>query len=362
MVLPLPLERPWHKRRMYRPVRRELTIDDEGEMLGVTKLATFDNEALVFREARVLALLSVACGYPVAVSCLDNIRRAEKCYKRREIVLANMELALIGAHGLDSIEQAQRLFMAEWLMDQGEPPHMVLKYAGIMKYNPHHLGPGPGGGQFTTAGRNGTSNGMPEGAGRRDSSLTLRPSTSRAGEVQMAADNTVASDADSPFPSEQGRPAILPDTVLLPIFPTEDIAAAVIGSGNWIRELFQAINDHSSSTNSSEPDTAPSNGTLVDGSNNVAQENLTQPLERDWTLGDFKSLTKWENQMADRGWTPEQIDDILANGEQFNAPNKVYPQNSATRYIDLNTGRYIVRDDVTGEILQISKDGFKPNE
>jgi hypothetical protein len=47
------------------------------------------------------------------------------------------------------------------------------------------------------------------------------------------------------------------------------------------------------------------------------------------------------------------------HGETFKAPNKVNPTNTATRYE--YRGRYVVQDDQTKEILQISEIDFKPN-
>jgi hypothetical protein len=63
--------------------------------------------------------------------------------------------------------------------------------------------------------------------------------------------------------------------------------------------------------------------------------------------------------MAKRGWTEEQIDDAIARGRKFPAPNKVNPGHSATRHVNPETGRSIVVDDVTGEVLHVGGDGFE---
>jgi hypothetical protein len=52
----------------------------------------------------------------------------------------------------------------------------------------------------------------------------------------------------------------------------------------------------------------------------------------------------------------------MENGDRFEAPNKVYPGNPAIRYEHQETGRFIVRDEVSHEILQISEERFAPNE
>ncbi len=90
----------------------------------------------------------------------------------------------------------------------------------------------------------------------------------------------------------------------------------------------------------------------------------TRTLSREvatWSLGSFKSPTRWVNQMRNRGWTPKQITDTIAKGRRYPAPNKVRPGNPAVRYVDPRTGRYVVRDEITKEILQVSKSNFKPN-
>ena len=69
--------------------------------------------------------------------------------------------------------------------------------------------------------------------------------------------------------------------------------------------------------------------------------------------------TKWQKQMEQRGWAPKQIDVALADGQKHPAQNKVNPANSATRYVHPETGRSVVVDDVTGEVLYVGGDGFK---
>jgi RHS repeat-associated protein len=83
------------------------------------------------------------------------------------------------------------------------------------------------------------------------------------------------------------------------------------------------------------------------------------PSKPGWNLGGPKSATKWSNQMAKRGWTPQQIDEAIAGGQKFSAPNNINPGNSATRYVHPQTGRSVVVDDVTNEVLHVGGDGFK---
>ncbi len=90
---------------------------------------------------------------------------------------------------------------------------------------------------------------------------------------------------------------------------------------------------------------------------------LRRRESREWSLGKFKSAKRWANQMEGRNWTPEDITETIRNSEKFeasNMPRKHDPTASATRY-EYN-GRYVVRDDQTGEILQISGPRHIPTE
>jgi hypothetical protein len=78
-----------------------------------------------------------------------------------------------------------------------------------------------------------------------------------------------------------------------------------------------------------------------------------------WNLGDHKSAQKWESQMKKRGWDAGQIDEAMRNGQRYSAPNNVNPRNTATRYAHPTTGRSVVVDDVTGEVLHVGGDGFR---
>jgi Colicin E5 ribonuclease domain/Putative peptidoglycan binding domain len=79
-----------------------------------------------------------------------------------------------------------------------------------------------------------------------------------------------------------------------------------------------------------------------------------------WLLGKHKSEIRWKNQLETRRWTSDQITQTLKYGKKYSAPNKVNPSNTATRYE--YKGRFVVRDDQTKEILQISgKNDFKAN-
>lgn len=80
--------------------------------------------------------------------------------------------------------------------------------------------------------------------------------------------------------------------------------------------------------------------------------------ESKWVYGTFKSDTKWANQFASRGWSDKMVDEAIRNGKSFPATNLVNPKNSAIRYIHPTTGRSVVVDSVTKEILHVGGDGF----
>lgn len=83
----------------------------------------------------------------------------------------------------------------------------------------------------------------------------------------------------------------------------------------------------------------------------------------EWKLGKHKSDAKWENQMRERGWTKEKITDTIKNWKEYKAPNDVRrndPTATATRYE--KDGKFVVRDDQTGEILQVGGEKFIPKD
>jgi RHS repeat-associated protein len=80
---------------------------------------------------------------------------------------------------------------------------------------------------------------------------------------------------------------------------------------------------------------------------------------RKWKWGSHKSSQKVANQMTGRGWTDAQIDEAVDRGAQYSAPNNINPANGATRYVHPTTGRSVVIDNVTKEVLHVGGDGFK---
>lgn len=80
---------------------------------------------------------------------------------------------------------------------------------------------------------------------------------------------------------------------------------------------------------------------------------------RAWRLGEHKTISQWEAQMKKRGWTVEQIGEAVEQGQQLPAQNLIRPENSAVRYVHPTTGRSVVIDEVTREVLHVGGDDFK---
>jgi hypothetical protein len=66
---------------------------------------------------------------------------------------------------------------------------------------------------------------------------------------------------------------------------------------------------------------------------------------------------KISRQMQSRGWTDGQIDEAVTSGQQIDAVNKSNG-NPSTRYVSPSTGRSVVIDNMTNEVIQVGGDGF----
>jgi hypothetical protein len=83
-------------------------------------------------------------------------------------------------------------------------------------------------------------------------------------------------------------------------------------------------------------------------------------VSRSWKLGSHKSATKWRNRLEKGDWTPDKITRTIRYGKAYRAPNDVNKANTATRYeVD---DEFIVIDDITKEVLQVSEPGYLPKQ
>jgi hypothetical protein len=88
------------------------------------------------------------------------------------------------------------------------------------------------------------------------------------------------------------------------------------------------------------------------------QNPSSNPGQPSWTLGTNHSAQQWQNKMTQRGWTAQQITEAMQSGQHFSAVNHVNPGNTATRYVHPVTGRSVVVDDVTEEVIHVGADGY----
>lgn len=65
-----------------------------------------------------------------------------------------------------------------------------------------------------------------------------------------------------------------------------------------------------------------------------------------------------ERQMMRRGRTLAGIEDAIGGGRRFPAVNNE-TGSPATRYIHPTTGRSVVLDDASGEVIHVGGDGFR---
>jgi hypothetical protein len=70
-----------------------------------------------------------------------------------------------------------------------------------------------------------------------------------------------------------------------------------------------------------------------------------------------KDPAKLARQMQARGWTADQVVEALERGKSHPAVNRE-TGGAATRYIHPETGRSIVIDDVSGDVIHVGGDGF----
>ncbi|MFC5344947.1 hypothetical protein ACETK8_02955 [Brevundimonas staleyi] len=70
-----------------------------------------------------------------------------------------------------------------------------------------------------------------------------------------------------------------------------------------------------------------------------------------------KTPQRLARQMAARGWTLEQINEARERGDRHLAVSHETGR-AATRYIHPETGRSVVIEDVSGDVIHVGGDGF----
>ncbi|HEX3916671.1 MAG TPA: hypothetical protein VHW60_04985 [Caulobacteraceae bacterium] len=128
----------WRARRAAAAIEPVMRFSREGLVVGAgTVLATADASggevALAADQRRLQALLAAAHLRPAEPGALIHLRKAAHCWGRGEVVLADIHLALSGVSRLRRPEvDAQRLFLAERLMQEGFEPDVILTVADFM--------------------------------------------------------------------------------------------------------------------------------------------------------------------------------------------------------------------------------------
>jgi hypothetical protein len=70
-------------------------------------------------------------------------------------------------------------------------------------------------------------------------------------------------------------------------------------------------------------------------------------------------METWNNQMAKRKWTIQDIDDAINKGKSSSAQNRLNPENPAMRYEHPTTGKGVILDMKTREVIQIEGPDFQ---
>src|SRR5208337_713998 len=70
---------------------------------------------------------------------------------------------------------------------------------------------------------------------------------------------------------------------------------------------------------------------------------------------------KIQNDMAQRGWTPQDIENAYRNGVPSQVVDRTAGFTPATQYLDPATGKFVVVNNQTGNVIQVSGAGFLPN-
>jgi hypothetical protein len=172
------LDQDWRDGGLSRPFHRAMTFTQGGLVLGRgTLLAAFAKEGggkgwrgtshltLDGHETRVLSLLTVAYGEPVAENVIEKIRRAGELWCADEKMLAQLHLIFIGLPKIDETD-AYRLFLAGKALEKGFNPSDLMKALGFphtarnfKKYNPDQprvsAGSGRESGRWTSGGASG---------------------------------------------------------------------------------------------------------------------------------------------------------------------------------------------------------------
>ncbi len=123
------LEKAWPIEQRYNPFHPFVTWTKEGPRLGAATLLARKGRR---EEARLLALMSVACGFALPMSALTYLFLAEGEFDRDRFAKSAMYVAVSGVPALRGTEGARRLYFAAGILDAGFfTPVRLMRACGL---------------------------------------------------------------------------------------------------------------------------------------------------------------------------------------------------------------------------------------
>lgn len=136
--------------------------------------------------------------------------------------------------------------------------------------------------------------------------------------------------------------------------PDIDSRGVDLGGGGLSDDSLSSGNASGSSTYNLLTNTAAKG--IARGISNLDGFQLTNAANYS-TSGGAQYGDKINRQMITRGWTPQDIDDAVKNGQRIDAINKANGD-PATRYVNPQTGKSVVIDEITNEVIQVGGQDF----
>ncbi len=272
---------------------------------------------------------------------------------------ADIDVAYVGAGIMTPDEVRSRL----GLMPISEAGNRKPEIRKFNKYNPYHLGAGPGGGQFTTRDRDGESNGLPPGAatGRDVASAIIKPSGRR---IHVAANDTAQSDAIGSAFSNSPQYVGEPDNDRIDSSNMLEYIATAIGGletlgvegavslASRVRSMIGDLMSDSSSGSpgNTVPTHAPDVGTSTgmtnggDSATGLSEADAEQLADQIANGHAYDKHTDEFPDISSRDGFSDHIQDILENPDA----TKKLPR-GRTAYWDSSTGTIVFRDPASAD-------------
>jgi RHS repeat-associated protein len=135
------------------------------------------------------------------------------------------------------------------------------------------------------------------------------------------------------------------------------VASGIVAAGAAIFSLFS---DDSNSGDSTDQTASNADSGAIECT--PSDQPFLNPLSTEdasTAAPDLANLSpKIERDLIKRGWTPQEIQEAYDNGEQIPAVNKANGA-AATRYVNPTTGKSVVIENDTGQVIHVGGSGFK---